>query len=321
MHYLHETASRPVIHRDLNPNNVLIHQNGKAVVADFGESRFMTEHEEDSMTKQPGNLRWMSPEVFTQTCRYDQKVDVFSYALVVWEIHSAELPFANLKPAAAAAELAYKRSEFYWNSIILNNLDRPPLPTAETAQFPAHILEVITTGWDNNPALRPTFSQILNIIEPHVIPDENRNFVLKKNQSDSSDEGEFSEADNEDTLDLTNSKTVSRLKSQWEKFCVDDRRLFAPTKLPRSIQSNSAVEKLRKQIDTNGYVMHNSRPIPTTVKSLSLHDTLALNRSANIAQRQIAFRGHDEKPTGNFAGLTPNSTKKPFPPIQENPNP
>lgn len=57
MRYLHETATRPVIHRDLNPNNVLIHQNGKAVVADFGESRFMAESEEDSMTKQPGNLR------------------------------------------------------------------------------------------------------------------------------------------------------------------------------------------------------------------------------------------------------------------------
>jgi serine/threonine protein kinase len=55
MHYLHETANRPVIHRDLNPNNVLIHLNGKAVVSDFGESRFMTENEEDSMTKQPGN--------------------------------------------------------------------------------------------------------------------------------------------------------------------------------------------------------------------------------------------------------------------------
>lgn len=52
----------------------------------------------------------MAPEIFTQCCRYDQKVDVFSYGLVVWEIHSAELPFSHLKPAAAAAEMAYKHS-------------------------------------------------------------------------------------------------------------------------------------------------------------------------------------------------------------------
>lgn len=57
------------------------------------------------------NLRWMAPEVFTQCGRYDRKADVFSYALCVWEIHAAELPFAHLKPAAAAAEMAYKRGD------------------------------------------------------------------------------------------------------------------------------------------------------------------------------------------------------------------
>jgi serine/threonine-protein kinase TNNI3K len=60
----------------------------------------------------------MAPEVFTQSCRYDHKVDVFSFALVLWEIHTAELPFSQLKPAAAAAEMAYKRSEFQLAELI-----------------------------------------------------------------------------------------------------------------------------------------------------------------------------------------------------------
>lgn len=54
MRYLHELIREPVIHRDLNSHNILLHNNGRAVVADFGESRFMTHHEEDNMTKQPG---------------------------------------------------------------------------------------------------------------------------------------------------------------------------------------------------------------------------------------------------------------------------
>jgi serine/threonine protein kinase len=53
----------------------------------------------------------MAPEIFTQCGRYDRKADVFSYALCIWELHAAELPFAHLKPAAAAAEVAYKRGE------------------------------------------------------------------------------------------------------------------------------------------------------------------------------------------------------------------
>lgn len=54
MRYLHELAARPVIHRDLNSHNILLHEDGHAVVADFGESRFMAQHDDENMTKQPG---------------------------------------------------------------------------------------------------------------------------------------------------------------------------------------------------------------------------------------------------------------------------
>lgn len=54
MQYLHELAKRPVIHRDLNSHNILLREDGHAVVADFGESRFMAQHDDENMTKQPG---------------------------------------------------------------------------------------------------------------------------------------------------------------------------------------------------------------------------------------------------------------------------
>ncbi len=50
----------------------------------------------------------MAPEVFTQCTKYSVQADVFSYALCFWELMSVELPFAHLKPAAAAADMAYK---------------------------------------------------------------------------------------------------------------------------------------------------------------------------------------------------------------------
>lgn len=197
MRYLHELTEEPVIHRDLNSHNILLHSNGRAVIADFGESRFMTQYEEDNMTKQPGNLRWMAPEVFTQSCRYDQKVDVFSYALVVWEIHTAELPFSNLKPAAAAAEMAYKKS-------------RPQLPKGPTPQFPEHILKMITAAWNPKPELRPEFSQILADLEPHAIPDDQRQFFIGETVK-----SKVHHSDIEEEFDKLT--TVSRLKTQFEQ--------------------------------------------------------------------------------------------------------
>ena len=123
MHYLH-SLPQPIIHRDLNSHNILLHEEGRAVVADFGESRFLANLWEENMTKQPGNLRWMAPEVFTQvsssaviSCldiltfkctKYSIKADVFSFALCLWELLAGELPFSHLKPAAAAADMAFR---------------------------------------------------------------------------------------------------------------------------------------------------------------------------------------------------------------------
>ena len=52
----------------------------------------------------------MAPEVFTQCTKYSVQADVFSYGLCFWELMSCELPFAHLKPAAAAADMAYRHA-------------------------------------------------------------------------------------------------------------------------------------------------------------------------------------------------------------------
>ncbi|KAH9512436.1 Serine/threonine-protein kinase tnni3k [Bulinus truncatus] len=147
MEYLHNMPL-PIIHRDLNSHNILLEENGHAVVADFGESRFLRSTDEDNMTKQPGNLRWMAPEIFTQCTKYSVKADMFSYSLVVWELLAGELPFSHLKPAAAAAETAYHNT-------------RPPIAIT----FPKPIVSLLQKGWHSNPDERPEFRDIIPILE------------------------------------------------------------------------------------------------------------------------------------------------------------
>ncbi|EFO20785.2 TKL/MLK/HH498 protein kinase [Loa loa] len=244
MRYLHELAKRPVIHRDLNSHNILLHEDGHAVVADFGESRFMAQYDDENMTKQPGNLRWMAPEIFTQCGRYDRKADVFSYALCIWELHAAELPFAHLKPAAAAAEMAYKRG-------------RPPLPPHPTVQFPAHILYMITSAWHHDPKSRPAFADILPNIEKYASPVKPPNGVSPSNGT--TDCGLLS---------------VSKLKNHWERKGIPQESTqhstastfsnsnngIASSSSTSSIlssisSSTKAVDELRQRLDRNGYVL------------------------------------------------------------------
>ncbi|XP_062515755.1 serine/threonine-protein kinase TNNI3K-like [Corticium candelabrum] len=164
MCYLHQLPW-PIIHRDLNSRNILIDEQGGAVVSDFGESRYLKASDDDDLTKQPGNLRWMAPEIFTQSVKYNVRADVFSYSLSLWELFSGELPFGHLKPAAAATDMAYRNK-------------RPSIPMT----FPSQITMVIQHGWDANPESRPDFSQILETLEPLL--DQDRSACMSVDSTD-----------------------------------------------------------------------------------------------------------------------------------------
>uniref|UniRef100_H3CG15 LIM domain kinase 1 n=1 Tax=Tetraodon nigroviridis TaxID=99883 RepID=H3CG15_TETNG len=99
MAYLH---SMNIIHRDLNSFNCLVQEDNTVVVADFGLSRFMVHdaHEEmlsvgtvSGLKKHDrrkrytvvGNPYWMAPEMINGKV-YDEKVDIFSFGIVLCEI-------------------------------------------------------------------------------------------------------------------------------------------------------------------------------------------------------------------------------------------
>ncbi|XP_048252363.1 LIM domain kinase 1-like isoform X1 [Haliotis rufescens] len=112
MAYLH---SMDIIHRDLNSNNCLVREDKRVVVADFGLAKiiprqrdmFFWGREKEKETKDRdksnrsskkrfsrrkrytvvGSPYWMAPEMMT-TGVYDEKVDVFSYGIVVCEVIS-----------------------------------------------------------------------------------------------------------------------------------------------------------------------------------------------------------------------------------------
>ncbi|XP_060602558.1 serine/threonine-protein kinase TNNI3K-like [Ruditapes philippinarum] len=244
MNYLHN-LTQPVIHRDLNSQNILLEENGHAIVADFGESQFLRTLE-DNMTKQPGNLRWMAPEIFTQCTKYSVKADVFSYSLCLWELLAGELPFAHLKPAAAAAEMAYHQT-------------RPPIAVT----FPKPLVALLHRGWSPNPEDRPDFAEILPILEdckhsPTVMmlsnPPEYQQVPLSASLPAVIRDHE---GDGEGRATPPLVGNVSALKSRWEmeasRNCMEDMRPRLPF----------------PQIDKNGYV---SDPLSTMRISVPMEE-------------------------------------------------
>lgn len=102
-----------VVHRDLKPANVLIEdcEDGdgggglKAMIMDFGFSRFVDCSE--YMTGETGSYRYMAPEMIRSE-KYDEKVDMYSFGVMVNEMFTGKRPFQGILPVHAAVGVATK---------------------------------------------------------------------------------------------------------------------------------------------------------------------------------------------------------------------
>ncbi|KAM7259722.1 hypothetical protein ACFE04_015463 [Oxalis oulophora] len=148
MNYLHENKL-PIIHRDLEPSNVLRDDTGHLKVADFGVSKLQSVKEDRPFTCQDTSCRYVAPEVF-KTGEYDTKVDVFSFALILQEMIEGCQPF-SAKPEDELPEVYAARV-------------RPPFK-APTKHYAHGLKELIEECWNENPAKRPTFRHIITRLE------------------------------------------------------------------------------------------------------------------------------------------------------------
>ncbi|KAH7568674.1 hypothetical protein ACOSQ2_012027 [Xanthoceras sorbifolium] len=149
MNYLHENKPAPIIHRDLEPSNILRDDSGHLKVADFGVSRLLTIKEDKPLTCLDSSCRYVAPEGFRNE-EYDTKVDVFSFALILQELIEGYPPFytkqENEVPKAYAAR------------------QRPPFK-APTKHYAHGLKELIEECWNEQPSKRPTFRQIITRLE------------------------------------------------------------------------------------------------------------------------------------------------------------
>ncbi|CAL5409402.1 unnamed protein product [Camellia sinensis] len=151
MEYLH---SQGVIHRDLKSNNLLLNDEMRVKVADFGTSCLETQCLESKGNK--GTYRWMAPEMIKEK-PYTRKVDVYSFGIVLWELTTALLPFQGMTPVQAAFAVAEKYNP--WKKCN----ERPPLP----ASCQPALAHLIKRCWAANPSKRPDFSYIVSTLEKY----------------------------------------------------------------------------------------------------------------------------------------------------------
>eukprot|EP00698_Gefionella_okellyi_P003005 TRINITY_DN12832_c0_g1_i1.p1 TRINITY_DN12832_c0_g1~~TRINITY_DN12832_c0_g1_i1.p1 ORF type:complete len:296 (+),score=45.90 TRINITY_DN12832_c0_g1_i1:81-968(+) len=151
MAYLH-TLSPVVMHRDLKSLNILVNREFQAKICDFGFSKATDIDVPNTGVR--GTYQWMAPEVITSK-KYDESSDVYSFGIMLWELVSRDVPYADVQggtPMAVVSQLINK---------VVRRQERPTIPS----HCPQPLAQLIRACWHAEPRQRPPFPLILRTLE------------------------------------------------------------------------------------------------------------------------------------------------------------
>lgn len=161
--YLHSLAHQSFIHRDLKPSNILLGDDMRAKVADFGLVRLAPDGKASFETRLAGTFGYLAPE-YAVTGRVTTKVDVFSFGVILMELITGRKALDESRPEDSMHLVTWFRrmqidKESFRKSIDpMLDLDEESFASISTvADLAGHC-----TGRD--PHLRPDMGHAVNVL-------------------------------------------------------------------------------------------------------------------------------------------------------------
>ncbi|KAI3811246.1 hypothetical protein L1987_20965 [Smallanthus sonchifolius] len=145
MEYLH---GKNIVHFDLKSDNLLVNLRDPhrpiCKVGDLGLSKVKRQTLISGGVR--GTLPWMAPELLNgSSSLVSEKVDVFSFGIVMWELLTGDEPYADLHYGAIIGG-------------IVSNTLRPPVPESCDPEWRS----LMERCWSSEPSERPSFTDIAN---------------------------------------------------------------------------------------------------------------------------------------------------------------
>nr|XP_054488712.1 receptor-interacting serine/threonine-protein kinase 2 [Agelaius phoeniceus] len=161
VNYLHN-MNPPLLHHDLKTQNILLNDEFHVKIADFGMSKWrvisMSQSRSESSLPEGGTIVYMPPEDYnpSQKTRASVKHDIYSYAVIIWEVMSRKQPFEEV---INPLQIMYSVSQG-------QRLDLSEGSLSMDIPHRGLVIRLMESGWAQNPDERPSFLKCLIDLEP-----------------------------------------------------------------------------------------------------------------------------------------------------------
>ncbi|CAA2989994.1 receptor-like kinase TMK4 [Olea europaea subsp. europaea] len=165
--YLHSLAQQSFIHRDLKPSNILLGDDMRAKVSDFGLVRCAPDGKYSVETRLAGTFGYLAPE-YAATGRVTTKVDVFAFGVVLMEIITGRKALEDSLPDDQIHLVTWFRKLIQNKDSISASLDPTLQPDEETFSSIWKVAELAGYCTGREAQQRPHMSHVVNALSPLV---------------------------------------------------------------------------------------------------------------------------------------------------------
>ncbi|XP_002524443.2 probable receptor-like protein kinase At5g20050 [Ricinus communis] len=175
--YLHHDCRSRVLHLDVKPENILIDENYRAIVSDFGLSKLMGKDESRVITNIRGTRGYLAPEWLLEN-GISEKCDVYSYGMVLLEMIGGQRNVCLIQKGNDSSQRKWQ----YFPKIVNQKLKEGKLMEVVDSRLiesggiderqVRRLVDVAFWCIQERVRLRPTMARIVDMLEGRVVVEE-----------------------------------------------------------------------------------------------------------------------------------------------------
>lgn len=182
--YLHSGCEHKIIHCDVKPENILLHNNFQVKLSDFGLSKLLSPEQSSLFTTMRGTRGYLAPEWLTNSAISD-KTDVYSFGMVLLEIvsgrkncplRSRSHSLDDCSSAGGCSSSSSTQGLVYFPLFALEmheqgrylELADPRLEGRVTSEDVEKFVRVALCCVQEEPALRPNMISVVGMLEGEI---------------------------------------------------------------------------------------------------------------------------------------------------------